>query len=73
MLIPEKFQANGDKLVILSGRFLSALPWNLKQLSKPFVVEDSEHRGREVWRDDLEESRVTMTLSEHLSVHLPLA
>jgi hypothetical protein len=26
-----------------------------------------------VWRDNFEENKVTMTLSEHLSIHLPLA
>lgn len=66
-----KSQANWDKLVILSQRFLSVFPSSSQ--ANLFVAEDSEPRSREVWRDNLEENKVTMTLSEHLYIRLPLA
>lgn len=67
VLKPGESWANWDKLVTLSGRFLCFFgAWSSQ-------VEESEPGGGEVWRDNLEENKVTMTLSEHLSIYPPLA
>ena len=49
------------------------LLWSLKQPSKPFCGRGLRTWGEEAWGDNLEENKVTMALSEHLSIHLHLA